>query len=513
MMSPATFSASGALYHQARLIRLYAARRQIASVSWCWDLTSVRLHLRPRSSAPSGEPGEGGANVKSCVWNGVAIAATVMSALPIIAQEAAKIDFKSVGRAAPVVDVRQFDLVGPNFVRQQQGQNNTQNRTFVGSALPGATPEGIRPLQTDLFTSRDFYKDRELWSDPRYFRCGTSVAIEAMWAGNGAIGDNGPRTAAWGHCDNDLPREAIVSPYSFKTAQEHYAALLEETKKRGGPIEHTYATVPGEWTGRYNRAAEETWYQMRRVQIPTVLSLLTPQYQTYVVQEAYHHGNTNSAQWPSQYCWPEGFMRRWHNAAVRDHFITVTPQVVQILTGVARNFITNVLIGREFNMEGAVPRLGPDVPRWYGETIGFWDSDTLITWTSNVVGWKVHATFEFSNKLQAIEIYTPNRDATGKFVGLNHEAIFYDPEAFVEPLRIVRNFNRLSDMDQGDPYVFIDCVQTLFPINGIAQPMTPGTVFDFEMPDMFGRPWAQIYEKYHEQGMERPENEDLFNFQ
>jgi len=186
---------------------------------------------------------------------------------------------------------------------------------------------------------------------------------------------------------------------------------------------------------------------------------------------------------------------------------------VQILTGVARNFITNVLIGREFNMEGAVPRLGPDVPRWYGETIGFWDNDTLITWTSNVVGWKVHATFEFSNKLQAIEIYTPNRDATGKFVGLNHEAIFYDPEAFVEPLRIVRNFNRLSDMDQGDPYVFIDCVQTLFPINGVAQPMTPGTVFDFEMPDMFGRPWAQIYEKYHEQGMERPENEDLFNFQ
>ena len=69
----------------------------------------------------------------------------------------------------------------------------------------------------------------------------------------------------------------------------------------------------------------------------------------------------------------------------------VTPNMVQILAGVARNFITNVHIGREFNMEGLVPRLGADVPRWYGETIGFWDEDVLITWTSNIQGWKIHA--------------------------------------------------------------------------------------------------------------------------
>ena len=87
-------------------------------------------------------------------------------------------------------------------------------------------------------------------------------------------------------------------------------------------------------------------------------------------------------------------MRRWHQAAIRDHYITVTPQQVQIMTGIARNFITNIFIGREFDMSGAMPRLGADVPRWYGETIGFWDGDTLITWASNILGWKVHAGFE-----------------------------------------------------------------------------------------------------------------------
>jgi hypothetical protein len=41
-----------------------------------------------------------------------------------------------------------------------------------------------------------------------------------------------------------------------------------------------------------------------------------------------------------------------------------TPEMVQILAGVARNFITNIHVGREFNMTGNVPRLGQDVPRW-----------------------------------------------------------------------------------------------------------------------------------------------------
>ena len=307
-----------------------------------------------------------------------------------------------------------------------------------------------------------------------------------------------------------------MSPYGFKTAQAHYEALLEETRGRGGPTQHTYATVPGEWTGRYMRPSgtpgNQYWFRTRHVQVSTILSLLTEEYQTRMVQEAYHHGNTNKAMWPSSFCWPEGFMRRWHEAAVRDHHIMVTPSMVQILTGVARNFVTDIHIGRQFNTEGAVPRLGPDVPRWYGETIGFWDKDALITWTSNIQGWKTHAAFEHSNKMQTIEIYTPNRDAGGNFLGLNHEAIFYDPEALVEPVRIVRNLVKTSGFEQGDPYVFIECNPTIYPIDGTATPVSPGQVINYEVPDMLGRPWADIWEKYWEKGMEKPQEKDIFSF-
>ncbi len=286
-------------------------------------------------------------------------------------------------------------------------------------------------------------------------------------------------------------------------------------------MDHGPETLPWDINGHYMWSEggpgglRGTWYSMVSVQIPTVLSLLTPTYQQRLVQEAYHQAHGQS-QWPSQYCWPEGFMRRYHFAAtlMQAHTVMVNPDVVQIMAGVARNFVTNIHLGREFITDGAVPRLGQDVPRWYGETIGFWDGEALISWTSNIQGWMAHSQFEFSSKLQSIEIYTPIRAADGTLLHLNHETVLYDPEALVEPVRIVRNLTRQSGLREGDPYAFVECVQTIFPVDGIPTPLSPGATFQQEVLDMYGRPWSQIWEKHHEDGMQRPEvSEDIFSFE
>ena len=466
-----------------------------------------------------------------------------------IAQNAGDPGSRSVGRGAPLaVDPRvsvpalaaqatpeqlaeyirqtQSRTVGPQRVRLRPfgapGAPGTPDAAVeIGSAWKGDVPKGVKALPIDLFTSKDFYLDQKLWSDPRYFRCNSPTAIESQRGANGGalVVDNDPKTAAWGYCDRDLPRRALVSPYAFKTAQAHYEALLAETKSHGGPTQHSYATVPGELSGRYGvEFRNGDWYaSMGYNQIPTILSLLTPEYQKRMVQQMYHEAVSAASQWPSQFCWPEGFMRRFDPVAIQPqinpHFFIVTPKLVQISTGVARNFVTSINIGREFRMDGAVPRLGADVPRWYGETIGFWDKDVLITWTSNIQGWMVHGKFEFSSKLQTVEIYTPVRNASGQITAINHEAVFYDPEALVEPIRIVRNLPRMGGLEDGNPYTFIECVPNIYPVKGHATPVTPGQKLEFETPDIYGRPWAKNWERYYEQGMKhQDQDEGLFNF-
>ncbi len=463
----------------------------------------------------------------------LALAATVLAA-PALAQKMPDIGFKSVGRGAPLAGtVQDFDReVGPNWIRTQgqQAGPDVKKPFPLNGYLPADVPRSVKPLPRDIFTSDDFYKDKELWSDPRYFRCNSPQATEYQ---RGVLQRPGVNTsdriedAPWGHCDIGLSRDAIVSPYGFTTAQQHYEALKAETTQRGGPSVYTYENFPNvEWNGVYERpnsrggqANQTNWYWGRHTQIPTVLSVLTPKYQEYMVQEAYHQVRGN-ALWPSTFCWPEGFMRRWYPAAVWEHYVIATPDLVHVRTGVARNFIQDTYIGREFNMEdvakGGVPRLGAAVPRWYGETIGFWDKDTLITWTSNIQGWKSHSEFEFSSKLQSIEIYTPIREA-GVFLGLNHETILYDEEALATPVRIVRNFHKINNFTDTNqvPYQFIECVQTIFNVNGANAPLTPGSKIEYEMPDMYGRPWAKIWAENFEQGMSGPADtsEDIFNFE
>ena len=75
---------------------------------------------------------------------------------------------------------------------------------------------------------------------------------------------------------------------------------------------------------------------------------------------------------------------------------------------------------------------------------------------------------------------------------------------FVEPLRIVQNLNRLGDLDNGDPLVIMECIPQSFPVEGHTTPMSPDQNVTYVVPDIYGRPWAKIWERYHEKGMERP---------
>lgn len=407
----------------------------------------------------------------------------------------------------------------------------------AATAKGGAVPKGITPLARDIFTSDDFYVDRELWRDPRYFRCNSTLGLDSQWGDYSSAPTyltDDARKGAWGHCDVDYSREHIVSPYGFATARAHYEALLAESRAKGGPTEYSRERLPPDWDGRYTNNVSVVFALMRagkppivpkefgeppqwiigyHNQVPTILSLLTPEYQQRLVQQLYHQAHDRAAQWSAMLCRPEGFMRWWSGPGGPGSLdVTVTPTRVQFLGG-SGNAIRNVHVGRSFDLSGAVPRLGADVPRWMGETIGFWDGDALVTWTSNIQGWFTHSSWEYSNKLQTIEIFTPRSNEQGKLLGLVHEAVFYDEEGLAQPVRNVRFLARQGDFNDVPPNNLTHCNQTLFLVDGRATPRAPGTEIEYRVEDLYGRPWAAVWEQYFETGMQRPKSEDIFDFE
>jgi hypothetical protein len=270
--------------------------------------------------------------------------------------------------------------------------------------------------QTTIFTTTDFRQDRERWTDPAYYRNNTVGQLRGMAidfdSGGRGTGQEATARAYGSAGTGKVGALDLNTPYPFKTAVEHYDAWLKEA--RGG-TRHTKTSVP-DWSGRWVGGP----VGLTGGQNPAsyVASLLTPKYREYFVQEikAYAEGRVWA---PGAFCLPTGFF-----AALEAEEFIVTPDRVWIL-GAGNGSNTTRWVYTDGS--GHSPT-DAEFAKWHGESIGFWNGDTLIVHTNQIRGWKGGVS-EFTDRLETVERY---RRVGNRLEG---EITLYDPDVFIRPVR------------------------------------------------------------------------------
>src|SRR5215216_6583743 len=167
--------------------------------------------MRVSFSRPSSrDPLTPGSQIMRAMLVAMATALLIFVMVPAIAPHQSTPSAQRRGATAPAPD----PAGGPAGQQGRRGFGRANTPTFPGP------PAGMQALTTDLFTSKNFYKDKALWSDKRYFRCNTPRQITDIWT-SGRVKNAQSGAPSWGDCNIDYPRDQIVSAYPYKTAREH----------------------------------------------------------------------------------------------------------------------------------------------------------------------------------------------------------------------------------------------------------------------------------------------------
>jgi len=346
----------------------------------------------------------------------------------------------------------------------------------IVSAIVGVSLSVPAAEQATIFTTKDFRKDSALWTNPAYYRNNTVGQLRGMALNIDPYEKGGQVGAARRYGSEGTAKAGAVnlaSPYQFTSAAQHYEAWLKEAK---GGTKHTKATAP-DWGGRWEGGAQGLGGGQNPASYAA--SLLTPKYREYFVQEV--KAASEARIWGAgSFCLPGGFM----NSLGAEEFIVTPEKTWTHAASNGQNFI------RWIYTDGS-PH-SPEqfrYPKWHGESIGFWNGDSLIVYTNQIHGWKGGVS-EFTDMLETVERYRRVGDR------IEGEITLYDSDVFLRPVHAKMNFELMREtrVELSRPY-YNTCTDTNGPsakvfmnARGFLDERAPGDPLFWDETDP--RPWG-----------------------
>src|SRR5262245_786643 len=302
------------------------------------------------------------------------------------------------------------------------------------------------PAQTTIFSTKDFHKDKALWTTPGYFRNNTPDQLEGMALNITPYQESGQIGAARLYGSQGTGKAGatpLAGPYPFKTAAEHYDAWLKEAK---GGTKHTKDTLP-DWSGFWSPAGGEGFGGPAS----DVVKYLKPQYQEYYVQlmKAWSEARIWT---PQSMCLSRGFF-----GFLEVQEFIVSPAKVWMLSSTNTE---NTVRWIYTDGSGHAPAQF-QFPKWNGSSIGFWNGDALIVHTNQIRGWKGGPGGEFTDALETVEKYRRVGDR------IEGEMTLYDDNVFVGPVFQRMSFRLNNDNAPENRPIYNSCSDTNGPSPGV----------------------------------------------
>ena len=259
------------------------------------------------------------------------------------------------------------------------------------------------------------------------------VGVGALAIGSVPVAANAQFGAGYGP-----PLVTIPPPMEFETSEAHYAYLLEQAK---GGTTHTIETVP-RWDGLWQTAGNtsmDNFVDAPRFEGEVREGVLTPEYEAAYKERWREQKELGEVQYDRlTHCEPPGYPRFLLEPYTHE-FINLPHESWQINdfdSGTRR-----IYIGQEHkNLTGT--------HSWYGDIVGFWDGDKLVTHTVDLLPadftrWAPMT----SNQFESVEVWELKQYPDG-IERLEVQVTFYDSYAFTKPVHAVYAFRRATSLEE-----------------------------------------------------------------
>jgi hypothetical protein len=219
---------------------------------------------------------------------------------------------------------------------------------------------------------------------------------------------------------------------TYRTSWEHYLAL--KAKAHGG-VRKTFATLP-DWGGLWERDHRlKGWgyaFDLEEDPDDGTTAPLTPQYRAMFDKKMADLKKGVEFDTLSL-CLPAGYPRWLTEPRPREYI--VRPEQVWLSTEQQSEFRRIYTDGR-----GHVPD-DEAYPLWEGDSVGFWDGDTLVVHTNNLKGGQYQRQQpDYTDQVTTVEEIRrtgPNR--------IEHRVTVYDPGSLTRPWTTIQTYHRVTD--------------------------------------------------------------------